>query len=280
MVETQVLQSVTSAGLEPSFHHTATTYLLMWATVAAVVAVLADVARRLRRGEPLWGTAMIVSWCVVPAALTFVYSLVFQPVFVPRNVFMSTPAVALALAPLISDRRLPRVLAVAALTAVVVLRAIPVGHSYGVSPEPWQTVTARVLAGAAPGDCIAFYPEDGRMAFQYYVGTDAAAVRRAPRPVLPVLRWGVVKPFVEDYATVPASGLAARTAGCRRMWFISSHEGQANGPPRARANRAQYRRLQTALERRFGSAPVHKYGYASTIYVQLLPAGQGRSVSP
>jgi mannosyltransferase len=285
MVDTQVLQSLTSAGLQPSFHHTATTYFLMWATVAAMLALVADLIRRHLRGESLWGMAMILSWCLVPAALTFLYSLVSQPIFVPRNLLISSPAVALALAPVVSDRRWPRALAAVALVAVLALRAIPVGASYAVSPEPWQTVTTDVLAQARPGDCIAFYPEDGRMAFQYYVGTGAAAIARAPRSILPIVPWGVVKPYVEDYDNLSPAQITARAAGCRRIWFVSSHEGQANGPARARANRAQYLRLDAELERSFGSGragPINKYGYASTIHVQLLRrrAGQGRSVKP
>jgi hypothetical protein len=255
----------------------------MWAIVAAVVALVVDAVRR----QLPWATAMVLSWCLVPAALTFLYSLVSQPIFVPRNLLISTPAVALALAPLISDRRFPRVLAVTTLVGVLVLRAIPVGHSYGVSPEPWQTVTADVLAQARPGDCIAFYPEDGRMAFQYYVGTGAAALRRAPRSVLPIVAWGVVRPYVEDYATLTPSQITARAAGCRRMWLVSSHEGQADGPAPSRANRAQYLRLDAELERVFGSGragPISKFGYASTIHLQLLPGpaaqAQGRNVSP
>jgi mannosyltransferase len=278
MVETQVLQSLTSAGLQPSFHHTATTYFAMWAIVAAVLAVLVDVVRRRRRGEPVWAMAMILSWCVVPAALTFLYSLISQPIFVPRNLIMCTPALALALAPLIADRRVPRLAAATALIAVLVLRAIPVAHSYGVSPEPWHAVTRRVMAESRPGDCIAFYPEDARMAFQYYVGTGAPAAQRAPRSILPAIAWGVVRPYVEEYATVSPVALGARAAGCRRMWFVSSHEGQADGPAKARAHRAQWLRLDAELERQFGAAPVQKYGYASTIHVQLLPgrsAGSG-----
>jgi mannosyltransferase len=274
MVETQVLQSITSAGLAPSFHHVVTTYLLMWATVAAVLALVADAIRRRRRGEAGWGMALMLAWCVVPAALTFLYSLVAQPVFVPRNVLTSTPAVGLALAAATRDRRWPRLVAPVvgvALLAVLALRALPVAKSYGVSPEPWRAVTAHVLAQSRPGDCIAFYPEDGRMAFQYYVGTRGPATARAPRSILPVIRWGVVGSYVEDYVAPTRSTLARRAQGCRRMWFVASHEGQPNGPTRARAHRAQYLRLDAELERLFGAAPAQDYGYASVIHVQLLP---------
>jgi hypothetical protein len=134
------------------------------------------------------------------------------------------------------------------------------------------------MAESRPGDCIAFYPEDARMAFQYYVGIGAPAAQRAPRSILPAIAWGVVRPYVEEYATVSPVALGARAAGCRRMWFVSSHEGQADGPAKARAHRAQWLRLDAELERQFGAAPVQKYGYASTIHVQLLPgrsAGSG-----
>ncbi|MGZ4165400.1 MAG: glycosyltransferase family 39 protein [Solirubrobacteraceae bacterium] len=279
MVDTQVLQSLTSAGLQPVFHHSVTTKALMWFTVAAVVALVADTIRRGRRGEPVWAMTLVLGWCVLPAALTFLYSLVSSPVFVPRNVLVSTPAVALALAPAIADRRWPRFAALALLLAVLVARAVPVIRAYGVSPEPWRAVTAHVLAQARPGDCVAFYPADARMAFQYYVGS-GPATRRAPRSVLPEATWGVVRTYVEDYAVPAPKVLARRTAGCQRMWLVSSHEGQPNGPPLARAHRARWLALSAELQRRFGSAPPAKYGYASVIHVQLMPGRQGRSVKP
>ena len=131
-----------------------------------------------------------------------------------------------------------------------------------------------MLAQTRPGDCIVFYPEDGRNPFQYYVGTGTAAVRRAPRSILPVEPWGVVKPYVEDYVSMSPSELARRSAGCRRLWFVSSHEGELNGPQRSRANRALFAQLGAELERAFGHAKVKQYGYASAIHVQLLPGIQ------
>jgi mannosyltransferase len=274
MVDTQVLQSLTSAGLQPVFHHSVTTKALMWFTVAAVVALVIDTVRRGRRGQPVWATALVLGWCVLPAALTFLYSLVSHPVFVPRNVLVSTPAVALAFAPVIADRRWPRFVAPALLLIVLAARAVPVVRAYNVSPEPWRAVTDQVLAQSRPGDCIAFYPADARMAFAYYVGTGANE-RRAPRSVLPAVPWSVVRPYVEDYAVPPPSVLARRAASCTRMWLVSSHEGQPNGPPLARAHRSRWLALSAALQRRFGSAPAVKHGYASVIHVQLMPGSGG-----
>jgi hypothetical protein len=164
----------------------------------------------------------------------------------------------------------PRLAAAAVLVVLVALRALALGASYGVSPEPWRAASADVLAQSRPGDCIAFYPEDGRMAFQYYIGDGAAATRRAPRSILPVATWGVVRPFVEDYVLLSGSQLSRRTRGCSRLWFVSSHEGELDGPQRSRANRARFRRLGAELKLAFGEARVRQYGYASAVHVQLF----------
>jgi hypothetical protein len=211
-------------------------------------------------------------WIAVPVVLTFVYSLIAQPIFLPRNLLICLPAVALGLAVALVHPRLPAALAAVGLVVALAVRAVPLVAAYGVSPEPWRAVSADVLARAQPGDCIAFYPEDARNAFQYYVGS---AARTAPRSILPVLRWGAVKPFVERYATLMPSRLSAASAGCRRLWFVSSHEGQKDGPAQSLANRAGYLRLDARLERAFGNGAIKQYGYASPIHVQLLP-GTGR----
>ncbi|MGA9856950.1 MAG: glycosyltransferase family 39 protein [Solirubrobacteraceae bacterium] len=276
-VDTQVLESITSAGLEPTFHRSPTTYLLIVVTLVTLGALLVWVPIARRRGEPVWALSLALGWFALPVSLTFVYSLISQPLFLPRNLLTSVPAVAIALALALSDRRIPRLVALAAVTGLIVLRALQVADSYGVSPEPWRQVTRTVLAQARPGDCIAFYPEDGRSAFAYYTGTRVPA--RAPRSILPAVSWGISRPYVEDYVTLTPAALRRRSTGCKRMWLISSHEGELDGPLRSRVNRARFRRLDSDLQAAFGAAPVQKYGYASAIHVQLLP-GQGRRVVP
>jgi hypothetical protein len=279
-VEGQVLQSLTSTGLQPSFHPRFTTAAGLVATVLVLLG-LGAAALRARRAAPAdqadprltgWPLALTLQWIAVPLLLTFLYSLVAQPIFLPRNLLTCLPAVALALAVALTHPRLPAALAVVGLVVALAIRAVPLAAAYGVSPEPWRVAAADVLRRAQPGDCIAFYPQDARNAFQYYV---ESAARRAPRSILPALQWGAVKPFVERYVSLTPSQLAATTAGCRRLWFISSHEGQQDGPARARANRAGYLRLDARLERAFGNGAIKQYGYASPIHVQLL-SGRGR----
>ena len=50
-------------------------------------------------GPGAWGLALALAWFAVPVAITFVYSLIAQPLFQPRNLLMSCrAAVALLLA--------------------------------------------------------------------------------------------------------------------------------------------------------------------------------------
>ncbi len=277
-LEVQVLQSLTSAGLQPSFHRTATTTPLLILTLVLLIAIAAGTIRGWRAGEPVWGEALVVAWLVVPVAIALIYSLFFQPVFLPRNLLMAVPPVGLLLGAGLTRTptiRLPlptraALLGPALLVVLVGGRALQLAPSYGVSPEPWQQASTYVLDRARPGDCVAFYPLDGHMAFQYYLGTSASADRRAPRSILPVLPWGKVHPDVEAYVTLSRSQIAQRAAGCRRMWFVSSHEGQADGPARSRANRAEFFELRRRLESEFGRGAIIQLGYASAIHVQLL----------
>jgi len=274
-LEKQMLEALTSAGLEPSFRATSTMWALMIVTVAIVAAVAVGHVRRSARPAfghrtELWGQALVLLWLIVPVALAFVESLAAQPIFIARNLLMCLPAVALLLAVGIADRRLPAAATVAALAALIALRALALGPSYGVSPENWRAASSYVLTRSQPGDCTAFYPLDARMAFEYYVGRDNAAAR-APRSVLPVLPWGVVKPYVEDYATLPASRVPAIAASCPRLWLISAHEGQPHGPsPESRTNWFRFLGLRSSFERAYASHTRVQFSYAATIHVDLL----------
>jgi mannosyltransferase len=274
-VDKQMLEALTSAGLEPSFHTTAT----MWALIVLTVVIIAAVAivHVRRAGRPsrgprteLWGQALVLLWLLVPVALAFVESAIGQPIFIARNLLMCLPAVALVLAVAVCDPRLPGLVSVGALLALVALRAAPLAPSYAVSPEDWQLATGYVLAHAQPGDCVALYPLDARTTFEYYVERSAAE-GRAPRSVLPVLRWGAVKSYVEDYATLTDARVTQVAASCRRLWLVSSHEGQANGPSaRSRGNWTRFVGLRASLERAYRSHARVRFSYAAVINVDLL----------
>jgi mannosyltransferase len=257
--EKQVLELITSAGLEPSFHRTAVTLVLL----AATVALLAFAATR----RPLlFARRLLLAWLSVPLLLAWLESLIGQPIFVARNLLPVLPAVGLLLALAITDPRLPRLGAWAVLASLLFLRALPLAGGYNVSPEDWKATTADVLRRSSPRDCVAFYPSDARNAFAYYVRPGG----HAPRSVLPRAPWGPSRPYVEAYASIPAAGVSSLPRTCPRLWLVSSHEGQPDGPASSRANLARFHTLRASLVAQYVGRHTTTFGYAATITVELL----------
>jgi mannosyltransferase len=260
----QVLQALTSAGLEPNFPATSTTGVLMICTLVALAAIAVAVTGW--SASEKWRPALVLSWLLAPLTVAFVESLVGQSIFLPRNLLICIPAVSLLLALGLTRRGIPAVLAGVALAGLLALRALQVAPSYGVSPENWRAATDYVLAKTTGRDCVAFYPGDGRNAFRYYLGRGA----RPPRPVLPDAPFSSSGAYIEDYATLSGPQLERLPQGCPRLWLISSHEGQPNGTAGSRANYARYVALSASLAAEYPSARVRSFGYAAPVTVELF----------
>jgi hypothetical protein len=156
---------------------------------------------------------------------------------------------------------------------LLVLRLLQIIPSYGTSPENWKAAAAYVLSarGGRPA-CVAFYPQDGRESFDYYLRSSAtrqpgSGLDPTLSPVLPTLGWATVKPFVERYATLDGGPLAAVTSRCRQLFLVASHQGQSTGPVVSRANLVRYERLQGALAQRYPQRTVQQFGWASAVSV-------------
>ena len=273
----QVLESLTSAGLQPSFRLTSTSIALLCATsivllsatlLVALAAAPASGGSVTRRPDSRreWSLTLVGAWLVVPVALAALQSFAGQPIFLPRNLLMCLPAVAVIIARVLLDPRVPGAVGWSAIAAVVALRALQLAPSYGVSPEDWRAAAAYVTVRSRPHDCIAFYPSDGRMAFGYYYGTS----RTAPRSILPAAPWTEVKPYVEDYATLSGVELARLPTQCPRLWLVSSHQGQADGPQVSRADYSRFQALGRALAAEFPLSSTVQFGYAAPVRVRLL----------
>jgi len=236
----QVVQALTSAGFEPNFHPVAIATPL---AILTVVLLVVATARALRR--PQWGPVLAVSWLVVPVGLMLIWSFIGQPIFTPRNLLVSLPAVALLLGWVMMSARLPAVFAWLAVAVLIALRAVVLAPAYGTSPENWRAATAYVLSSSRPGDCVAFYPLDASMPFNYYAG----------RPV---------QPHVEQYSAAPVPDR------CARVWLVASHQGLPSGTAASRAHFARYVALREALARKYPVRRVRSFGYASVIWVELF----------
>jgi mannosyltransferase len=258
----QVLEAVTSAGLEPTFHATSTTTPLLVCTLVALGVIAVAVGRA--NAPHRWRPALALSWLVVPVAVAYVESLVWQSIFLPRNLLICIPAVSLLLAWGMTRRGTPALLVVSAFAGLLALRALQLAPSYGVSPEDWRAATHYVVAHTARGDCLAFYPSDGRNAFRYYLRPGA----RVPRPVLPAAPFSSSRAYIEDYASLPPGHLRRPPYGCRRLWLVSSHEGQPGGTAGSRANYARYLALRGSLEAEYPSRRTRSFGYAAPVTVE------------
>jgi hypothetical protein len=236
----QVAGALTSAGFEPNFHPVAVATPL---AIVTVVLVLIALVRVVQGRE--WGAVLALSWLVVPIGLMLVWSFIGQPIFTPRNLLVSLPAVALLLAWVLLRSPLPPVAAWSLVALLIALRAVVLVPSYGTSPENWRAATAYVLHASRPGDCVAFYPLDGSMPFDYYAG----------RPVAP---------HVEQYVTPRVA------PGCSRVWLVASHQGLPSGTATSRAHYASYLAVRDALATRFPDHVTRSFGYASVIWVELF----------
>jgi hypothetical protein len=261
----QVLQAITSSGLQPGYY-TATGDLLLIATLAALALAawqLAATTRRDARARSI--AALVIAWAALPAALALLLSLDGHSIFQARYVLVSLPAIALLLAWTLASR-LPRMAVVAALLALVGLRAAQLAPSYGVSTEEWQAATTYVADRAHPGDCLAFYPLDARMPFEYYGGHSG----RLPPSVLPALPWGQVRPFVEEYAGLTRAQVASLPLRCSRVWLVWSHQGKLGGPPVSAANFRRLLVLRSEVRRTYRQVTLRTLGHASPISVALF----------
>jgi mannosyltransferase len=273
----QAVVTLLSAGMPPNLHYTSTTVVAEAVTAVAVVAAIVLAARaalpagrRLRYGPLL----LVLSWAVVPTVVALVLYAAGEPIELPRVVILMMPALALLLAWMLLQAGLAPSLGLWLCAALLVLRLAQLLPSYGVSSEPWNTVTAYVVAATSANQpaCVAFYPQDGREPFDYYLRElGHAPGNPAPnlRPILPSVAWTRVRPFVEVYGTLDAGQRARIASECPRLWLIGTHEGQADGTAQSRTNLTRYRQLERGFARLYPHRTLRAFGWASTIHTTL-----------
>jgi hypothetical protein len=262
-----------SSGFPPNFHITSTTIVASAVTLAlALVSGARLVVRRVRshrlawRGEPVSTSAWIAaSWLLVPIVVMLAAAVAGEPVELARCVILLIPVVGLLLAWGLDLPGRARFLGFAAILLLLVMRALVLIPTYRVTPENWSAAVAHVARASRPGDCVLFYPQDGRMLFDYY-RTEAPAVERL-RPVLPVAPWSVTRPYVEEYALPSAGRLERIEHSCPRLWVVASHEGHRPGPLASERDLQRYDALLRVLHRSYRRRQHRTFGYAAPIFV-------------
>jgi hypothetical protein len=59
-------------------------------------------------------------------------------------------------------------------------------------------------------------------------------------------------------------------SACPRLWFVSSHRGQKNGPAASRSDYLRYEALLGSLTRGYARNRTVSYGWASPVRVELF----------
>ena len=141
-----------------------------------------------------WQLLLVLAWVLIPTVLAVVLYAAGEPVELARITILMMPALALLLAWALFRPFVPPALAIFLCAALLVLRLAQVVPNYGVSPENWKAATTYVLANTPAGEpaCIAFYPQDGREPFEYYLlrsGSPRAAGAHARAAVRSLGRW-------------------------------------------------------------------------------------------
>jgi mannosyltransferase len=191
----------------------------------ALIRMGVDSGRSRRDPSRTWAYAFVLSWLAVPILGAYVISLIRPPIFYPRYLILTLPALVTVAA--IGVNALATRWTAVLVAGLVVSLSIPPLVSYYRGTykegEDWRSAATYVLAHADPGDGVVFLSRYGRRSFEYYVrrfGTD-----RGLRPIYPAIGWGRYTPVLDDLRWGATAAAADRMPSYQRVWVILVWEG-------------------------------------------------------
>lgn len=198
------------------------------AVCGALLWVGVRMTRRATEPQTRWAYLVPVLWFVTPIAIPLAVSLTLKPVFDPRYVTISAPAVAILAAAVTGQSRSAWRIR---LLAVVVAAELFGDWAYfaGFHKEDWREATRSVLADSRAGDVAIFYAPYVRRPFDYYAAHATASPpsgSRSPQLIYPSSRYS---DFTLD-SVVPLSlgGAVDAARAAPRAWLILSHTIRAD----------------------------------------------------
>jgi mannosyltransferase len=186
-----------------------------------LVAMLGLAAIAFSRRHHRSGAAVLACWAVLPVALTYLYSVAVQPLFVDRFLIVALPALVL-----LAGAGLARLHPVAGglvLVGLVAVSAVELVNWYGGEKQKdWRAASSFVLDDHREGDAVTFVRPHVRTSFEYYNRRAGDVV--PPEAVLfPTYEEWVIGEPNTDIAPFEADDVAAAAPGHPRLWAFFTH---------------------------------------------------------
>jgi mannosyltransferase len=202
-----------------------------FAILAGLIFIAALTIRMRGRWHSLGDTRRVLiicaAWMVLPTAISLIYSAISDPLYYPRYLFFTTPAMAVMLAVCIVGiaRKPPWIAAILIVLTVAAFPNYLLSQRQRYAKESWDysDVADLISAQAAPGDCLLVDNTVGWLPGP--VRAVLAARPDAYRPLVDVGR-GVPAPKRETLwdGHVAVWLVVGRLYKCTTLWTISTHD--------------------------------------------------------
>lgn len=213
---------------------------------------------------PLRVVALGWFWLSVPIALAYSVSIHITPVFLDRYFLICLPALTLLLGYALNA--IPIVpLAWLGCGLLISLRHQQLYATHDVTIDNWRGITTQVINQSRPGDCVAFYFNDGFVDFAYYLEHPPAGMNLQapiPRSVLPALAFGSrstsrtignFPPIVESYTALNAQQIVHVSRTCPVLTVLSNHDGHNSETSGAQIVWKRFVGMRDGLKAAYGS---------------------------
>jgi mannosyltransferase len=181
--------------------------------------------RRAHRRLISWDYAFLCSWLFLPVLGSFLFSILFKPIFHSRYLIISLPPLVLIAAAGVQNLRPAWLkLATALLLLALSSRGLVALYSGGCcQKENWRAATKYVLDNSVAGDGMVFQAPYARIAFEYYLQT-LGSQSKVLQPVVPSAPWGTL-----DLTKRRSEWLHASPQQDQRLWLLLVYKRFVNG---------------------------------------------------
>jgi mannosyltransferase len=190
-----------------------------------------------------WRAGLVLGWLFVPVVVSFLFSILIKPIFVPQYLIICLPPLVLLAAVGITSLT-RRWLKVSIAGLVIFLASQSLFTSYGEQREDWRGVVSFVTSHARAGDGIIIYAPYVRGAFEYYL-SKSGSIPRAPHPVFPDVPWSSNHLTEPAGPPLPSVLRSLVNDPYPRIWLVLSHESTIL------RERQETRSIQGSLDRSY-----------------------------